>query len=415
MKRFLCGILTLMICSMAAGCEISEPSDIGTAPVLSESTEPVEAVYSLEEISGSSFNAAFLKEIAKEKDNFVISPLSLKLALNMAALGAGSETEQELLTVFGYSSAEEMISDSRTLISELDRKDGSITINNSVWLSDRDDIRFSKDYKEKTANIFRAELFEKNLSDKKIVKDFNGWIKKNTNGLIPTMISQPFSESTLMVLVNTLYFKNKWEYPFPEADSHDAVFYGVNGERNTIFMNQTGKFEYAEGNRLRSVFLPYEDGSRMKVYLPMDENDTLGDILNELSPAELDRELHPDFETRNVRIFMPRFECDYSGSLRDMLMLLGITDPFDMINADFSGMLDDDSGYPLYISDVIQSANIKCGEKGTEASAATLVQADRGGALAPEDQVYFMANHPFLYVIESPDGEVLFMGVISDF
>ena len=68
-----------------------------------ETTEfvPVEAEYTAEEISGC-FNAAFLKEALKENDNFVVSPLSAKLALNMAAMGTdeGSATEQELLNLF---------------------------------------------------------------------------------------------------------------------------------------------------------------------------------------------------------------------------------------------------------------------------------------------------------------------------
>ena len=413
MKKFLCGILALLMCGMTAGCGSSEAADIGTAPALSESTEPIEALYSVEEISGSSFNAAFLKEIAKEKDNFVISPLSVKLALNMAALGARSETEKELLTVFGYGSAEDMISDSRTLVSGLDRKDGSITVNNSVWMSDKDGVTVSSEYIKALSDIFNAELFEKDLSGKKIVKEFNKWVDKNTKGLIPKMISKPFDEDTRLLLVNTLYFKNDWERPFPERDSYEFTFYGVNGESNTMSMRLDGGFEYAEGDSLISMILPYEDGSRMKLYLPADENAMLGDIIESLSPAELAEEMELSYSMRNVHISMPRFECEYNESLRDTLKLLGISSAFDMFTADFSGMLDDPD-HPLYISDVIHASKIKCGEKGTEAAAATVVETSDGGAMDPEDKVYFIANRPFLYVIESPSGEVLFMGIISN-
>ena len=414
MKKFLCGMLALLMCGMTAGCGSSGTADIGTDPALSESTEPIEALYSVEEISGSSFNTAFLKEIAKKKDNFVISPLSVKLALNMAALGARSETEKELLTVFGYGSAEDMISDSRTLVSGLDRKDGSIKVNNSVWMSDKDGVKISSEYVKALSDIFNAELFEKDLSGKKIVKEFNKWVNKNTKGLIPEMISKPFDGDTRLLLVNTLYFKNDWESPFPEENSHEFKFCGVKRENFTMFMDIEWKFEYAEGNSLKSVVLPYEDGSRMKVYLPVNEDDMLGDIIEKLSPAELDKELDPDYSTRDVYISMPRFECEYNESLRDTLKLLGISSAFDMFTADFSGMIDDPD-HPLYISDVIHASKIKCGEKGTEASAATVVVAADGGALPPKDQVYFIANRPFLYVIESPSGEVLFMGIISDF
>ncbi|MDE6746852.1 MAG: serpin family protein, partial [Oscillospiraceae bacterium] len=66
----------------------------------------------------------------------------------------------------------------------------------------------------------------------------------------------------------------------------------------------------------------------------------------------------------------------------------------------------------LFISDVIQSAKIICDEEGTEAAAATM-----GIAVlqhADPDPIVLTVDRPFLYMIESPSGETLFMGVITD-
>lgn len=397
-------------------------SEIITLPETAETSdvqnEAVKAEYSVSEVSGN-FNTAFLKEAAKNNDNFVISPLSVKLALNMAAAGAGenSGTERELLTLFGYGSSENMVSDSSALISELDRKDGSITVNNSVWISDKKDISISREYTKRLADIFKAEQFQKDLSNKKIVKEFNKWVKKNTGGLIPEMISEPFDESSRMVLVNTLYFKNEWVNKFPEANSHEFIFRGINGETRTMAMTVENNFEYAEGSIFKSVVLPYEDGSKMKAYLPIDEYASLAEIIESLSPAELAKELDLDNTMEKTIVCIPRFECEYKDSLKDTLKLLGISAAFDSSAADFSGMLDGDSVYPLYISDVVQAAKIKCGEKGTEAAAATMAVMDAGAAMPMEEEPpkEFIADRPFLYTIESPSGEVLFMGIISKF
>lgn len=419
-------IPAIMIAAGITGCTAhkAETGDIlpivTNAVTLSENIEPVEAVYSVDEIAGNkTFNAAFFKETAKKNDNFVISPLSVKLALNMAAAGAGenSDTENELLTLFGYESREEMLSDSGALVSELDRKDKSITVNNSVWISDKKDISISKDYTKQLADIFNAEQFQRDLSGNKIVKEFNKWIKNNTGGLISEMISSPFDESARVVLVNTLYFNNKWEREFPEEDSSEFTFRGVNGESRTMAMSIQSNFEYAEGSTFKGVVLPYTDGSKMKVYLPTDEYASLSEILESLSPAELSEALELEYTMEKTIVCMPRFECDYKDSLIDTLKLLGISEAFDSSAADFSGMLEDNSTYPLYIYDVIHASKIKCGEKGTEAAAATIVEMDAGGAMSIEEEPpkEFIANRPFLYMIESPDGEVLFMGLISGF
>ena len=389
----------------------------GTTAVQNESAQEDDPAEN--PVESGSFNTAFLKEAAKQNNNFVISPLSVKLALNMAALGAGedSETERELLDLFGYESREEMISQSSGLISELNRKDGSITVNDSVWISDKKDVSISGEYTKRLEEIFRAEQFRRDLSDKKIVKEFNKWVKKNTNGLIPEMISQPFDETSRMVLVNTLYFKENWETQFPESNSHEIKFFGVNSENWVMAMSMEKDFGYAEGSTFKSVVLPYEDGSKMKAYLPMDENASLAEIIGSLSSGELAKELDLDYSMEETVVCLPRFECDYKDSLVETLKILGISAAFDSGAADFSGMLDGDSEYPLFISEVVHASKIKCGEKGTEAAAATMIAMDTGAAMPVEKEPpkEFIANRPFLYMIESPSGEVLFMGIMSEF
>ena len=397
------------------GSADSNPEDI--SQTVTKASEPVRTMYSVDQLTeNNAYQTALLKEIAREKDNFVISPLSVKLALNMASLGAGSETERELLTLFGYNLRDTMIDESSMRISELDRRDGSITVNNSVWLSDKDDVKISSEYIEELSGIFKAELFERDLSGADIVNEFNGWVNENTNGLIPRMISQPFDEDARLLLVNTLYFNNKWQNQFDPENTGDIIFRGTNGESMTMGMHmKSDDILYSEGDIFKSVYLPYTDNSRMKVYLPAEESENITDTIARLSPAELSAALEMDYRPQNVDLLLPKFECEYGESLRDTLMVLGISEAFDPDLADFSGMLDGDSEYPVYISDVIHASKIKCGELGTEAAAATAVIAAAGAALPPEDQIYFTANRPFLYVIEAPSGEVLFMGVISNF
>ncbi len=94
--------------------------------------------------------------------------------------------------------------------------------------------------------------------------------------------------------------------------------------------------------------------------------------------------------------------------LNDALKKLGMTDAFDDIKADFSGMSDED----LLIDAVIHKAFVKVDEEGTEAAAATAV------IMAPKSAPMFnrfTADHPFLFLIrDGKSGSILFLGRVVD-
>lgn len=432
MKRILCGISALLMCAAMAGCPapddeiqtvtcLAEPeprvieTDQPAESELSIGTEPKQTSapdYTVEEISGY-FTPALLKEIVSEEENTVISPLSVKLALNMAALGAKGNTERELLTLFGYENSEQMRENSRSVVSELGREDGSITVSNSVWITDSYDA--GENYIAETEDIFGAELFRQRLSDGGIVGALNGWIDEKTNGLIPNMISEPFGADTVMLLVNALYFKNEWVYEFTSWEDFEMTFHGAKGDCTTKCMSLEERgISYAEGDIFRSVGLSYRDGSYMNLYLPAEDTESVLDIIERLSPAELSAAMDMTYEENFVNIFMPKFECSYNESLKETLQRLGLSDPFEPNAADLGGILDTDTYDALYISDVVHAAKIECNEKGTEAAAATIAACD-AEAMPAELPIRFTADRPFIYEIKSPSGEVLFIGVISGF
>lgn len=435
MKKFLRGAVALLMCTSFAGCGAVNTDDIQTitCPVSSAETleaeatkqnyaaeaepavtEAVQPDYTAEEISGY-FDYALLKERLGD-ENFVVSPMSVKLALNMAAMGAREDTEKELLTLFGYESPEQMRENSKNLVSELDRADGSITVNNSVWI-DSGFKNISESYTERLAEVFSAVTFREKLADKKIVKKLNGWIDEKTNGLIPNMISKPFKEDTVMLLVNALYFKNEWVHEFePFYENFPLIFHGTNGDRETkgMFLEYDG-IGYAKNEFFRSVSLEYKDGSYMNIYLPEMTDENVLDILEKLSPAELSAAMDMEYSDKKVSIQMPRFECEYSESIKETLQKLGMSHSFEAGFANFDGMLADSSSEPLYISDVIHAAKLECNEKGTEAAAATIVAITEGAAIEDTPPINFIVDRPFIYEIKAPGGETLFIGTICGF
>ena len=413
LKFLAAAVAVVTVAGIFSSCSSAETNNTPAETGLATERAQAEAVYSAEEIFGS-FNGAFLKEYLKEQDSFVISPLSAKLALSMAAAGAdnGSVTEKELLDLFGYGTKEDMLDDCGKIIAELDSSK-TISTANSAWLSER--LKGLNDgYSDTLKKAFSAERFTENLSSDGFVKKLNKWVDKNTNGMIPQLLNSPLSEDARLALVNALYFKNEWVYKFDKQSTHDRDFNGKNGTVQVPTMYMVEHLQYGEGKRFKSVSLPYTDGSYMRVYLPLDENAKIADLIAEMSIDELNAEFETAYDEKKDVLSMPKFECESGGSLLEMLERLGVREAFDPGAASFGGITDD-KDVILYISEIIQAAKIICDEEGTEAAAATLVTMDAGGVMPVEEElVEFIVDRPFLYEIKTSSGETLFMGVMQD-
>lgn len=372
----------------------------------------VDSDYTSEQLSVG-FDAAFLKEALKQNNNFVISPLSAKFALNMATLGAtdNSATQQELLNLFGYKKIDTLTQETEMLMKALDREDETITIDNSVWMSDKFE-KANETYVKTLEDVFDAEYFSLDLTSDKFVKKINNWIDDKTNGLISQMLSQPLDERARLALVNTLYFNNEWQNKFEYGSTFDADFHGINGTETVPTMHSTDwTVGYAESSKLKSICLNYRDMSKMKIYLPINEDENIADYIKEMTIEELLEEFEQNYCNTKVNIALPKFECDCRISIVEMLSALGVSEAFDPNNAKFGKISEDQ----LYISDVIQAAKIICDEEGTEAAAATMVIMKDAAMFVEEPPKEFIVDHPFMYEIEAPSGETLFMGVIQSF
>ncbi|XP_049756231.1 serpin B11-like isoform X2 [Elephas maximus indicus] len=111
---------------------------------------------------------------------------------------------------------------------------------------------------------------------------------------------------------------------------------------------------------------------------------------------------------REVEVHIPRFKLEIKYELNSLLKSLGMTDIFDPIKADLSGM---SSAKNLYLSKVIHKSYVDVNEEGTEAAAATgdLIVVKRFPI-----RTQFMANRPFLFFIRHiHTNMILFCGKLA--
>ena len=349
-----------------------------------------------------------------ENGPVLLSPLSAALALSMAANGAEGDTLAQFESVLGGGvSLEELNAACAQLLSYYETLGGSTEclIANSLWTDPEGMIR--EDFIGKCRGIFDAQVFSQELSDPSVVPAVNGWVDDHTNGMIPNILSEPFSENTALLLVNALYLNNTWETEFDPNNTYLRGFYHQgNGKESMDFLNAGFvTFPYLQSETAQGAVLPYDDGRLAFFALMPDAETDFASWLDTLDGNAFTGLLESRADTEFLTLALPKFEAEWDGPLQDILSTMGLDLAFTPGAADFSLMGDNPNGY--FLSQVIHAAKIEVNERGTQAAAATVVEADSGSA-APESGVTLIFDQPFLYgIVDLETGVPLFLGTFE--
>ena len=285
-------------------------------------------------------------------------------------------------------------------------------IANSLWTDPEGMIR--EDFIGKCRGIFDAQVFSQELSAPSVVPAVNGWVSDHTNGMIPRILSEPFNENAALLLGNALYLKNTWETEFDPNNTYLRGFYHQGSDKESMDFLNAGfvTFPYLQSETAQGAVLPYDDG-RLAFFALMPEEGADFDVwLNSLDGDTFTGLLEGRTDTEFLTLALPKFEAEWDGQLQDILSALGLDLAFTFGEADFSLMGDDPNGY--YLSQVIHAAKIEVNEKGTEAAAATVVEANSGSAAPPETGVTLIFDRPFLYgIVDLQTGVPLFLGTFE--
>lgn len=347
----------------------------------------------------------------------LLSPLSIALALAMAANGAQGETLAQLENLLaGEGDLAELNAACAYWMEKYTDLGGSSksSIANSLWLDPDGQIKDS--FTGTCQGVFDAQVFHARLSDPAIVGELNSWVSEHTGKMIPKLIDQPFSGDTAVLLVNALYLENQWASPFDPNDNRDRDFTHAGGGTETMAFLQKShtSLRYLDAGDAQGVVLPYDDGKLGFFALMPDlspDAPALGDWLAELDGETLTGLLTSAQERTFLTLALPKFEAEWKGELQDLLAGMGAELAF-APGADFSALGDFPDGY--YISQVIHATKLEVNEKGTKAAAATAAVMACGADIPPEDAVTLILDRPFLYgIADLETGTPLFLGTFE--
>ena len=361
---------------------------------------------------GAEFSLKLFKGLAKSQseDNFLFSPYAVRFALGMAALGAKGKTQKQL-----GKAPEPWISKKEPLY--------KLFMANRIWV--HLGFPLNEEYMDAHEKSFGVRPWMSDFSKSPdFVKDrVNGWVAERTQGKIKSMITEDtlgslgtFNDPFIrMMLTSTLYFKGNWVSPFDRSETHEGQFATQSaGKIKVPFMRKTGPFNYLKTSEMQILEIPYLDGEiSMVILLPNSEED-LGSFENSLKVESLDQWI-TELSVKVVQVLLPKFDFEFNLDLKEQLKAMGISDPFSLETADFSGM---DGTKNLFISSLIHQTSINTDEEGSEAISHGGASISRNLASISNSGSssvgVFRADHPFLFFIRHRgSNSIIFAGHVN--
>ncbi|XP_022170552.1 uncharacterized protein LOC111033912 [Myzus persicae] len=353
-----------------------------------------------------------------EKNNAVISSISVKLVLLMLYEGALGNTAKQIEQIVGISGRKQNIrerySQKLQSLQSHDKDDYELDIGTKLFMDIS--VQPKPDFIETISRWYNSSFevvdFSKPVN---AVHSINQWAETLTHGRIQQLISEAETkESTVLLLLNAIYFKGYWTIPFNKDLTKRGTFY-LNSKTAVDVPLMTAynyfKLSTLESLNARLISLPYQ-GNKFVMYIILpDEINGLDDLINRINPSLLGESIK-NMKMFSTKVVLPKFNFEYTSILGPLLQKLGITDMFGQ-NANLTNLGNDGQFGSLIVSNILQKAGLEVNEQGSTAHAATEVDLDHrfGGSI----DAVFEVDRPFLFMIEDITMDtIVFVGQVMN-
>ncbi len=419
-KRYVIALICTVMCLCSACKEEVSDVTIGVMPVADQvvnlaSTIPEEPCVKdaviAEDMDSAvrDFAVRLFQQNLQEKENTLISPVSVLYALGMTANGAVGETLSQMEAVLGtnINNLNPYLCTYRESLPEDERY--KLSMANSIWLKDDARLEVKKDFLETNRTWYDADIYQAPF-DEGTLKNINSWVNKHTDGMIEEILDE-IPEDARLYLVNALAFDGEWKETYEEYQVQDASFMDWDGRKITKEFMYCEENQYLENEDTTGFIKYYKNNKYAFVALLPKEGISISEYVQSLTGEKLDLLLE-QAEQIPVDTALPKFETEYDVEMSDVLKAMGMSDAFDSSKADFSNMAT--AANNLYVGRVLHKTNLQVGEMGTKAGAATAVEIlEESAAEAPPEQErkQVCLNRPFLYLlIDCGEKLPIFMG-----
>lgn len=370
----------------------------------------------LEDYNGelNSFFADSIRQFLADskKQNKIYSPINVYMALAMLAEVTDGESREQLLHLLGSDNVEALRTQANMIWNANYLNDGMSTsiLASSLWLNE--DVNFVQSTLDSIADHYYASAYQGVMGSDELNHALQSWLNEQTGGLLGEQASGvSLDDDTVMALTTTINFHARWNDEFYPEATQSGIFHGADGDVDCDFMHQDQSMYYW-GEKFSAVVKYLQSDGNMWFILP-DEGVTIDELLQDEQAMEFilgDKYGWENNEFITVHLSVPKFDVSSDIDLSSGLKALGAEDVFDPAISDFTPMTLDLG--EIYLSQARHAARVKIDEEGCTAAAFT-VMAAAGAALPPEEEVDFVLDRPFIFVITGNGELPLFVGIVN--
>lgn len=403
--RNVCSLILCACMVILSGCGNTASKDLMQAYQISDAVASAEAPSSSGYAEIMDFAIRLFQSSCAKGENVLISPVSMLFALGMTSNGAAGSTQSQMEDVFGISVAElnQQLFTYQKALSETDPC--QISIANGLWL--RSGVSVETDFLEANHSWYNAGIYEAPFN-KQTAMDISQYVAEKTNEKVNDFLPD-FSDSTVMYLVNALYFEADWAFPYVPEQIETGIFTTEDGIEQNVQVMKATEYQYMEDNYAQGFIKSFAGNNYAFAALLPQEGIPISDYIESLSGAHLS-ELLENAEWDNVLVTMPEYTARVDRDFSNALQSMGMVNAFNPALSDFSA-LGSYQGNSLFIGSVQQKAFLDIGPNGAKAGAATAVELP-AGSLSP-DTKYLDFTRPFIYVIFDCQSKIpLFVGAL---
>ena len=328
-------LATMVLASCASANKAQKPADNLQATKMENNMEGLDNDYLIlsdEQNTAIDHTNAFalnLMHTLTGMEPQVVSPLSVAYLMGMLANGANGDTQKEIMATLNMdaNSINSLNESYRAVISMASKHDRQkTTINIANIIAANKDISIKPEFAKLVGDMYKADVESLDFSSPKALKHINGWCKKQTEGMIPSIIDQ-LDPNTISVLMNAIYFNGTWTNKFDPNQTKEENFRGYTRDiRRVKMMHNEHEIQYTENNDFAAVRLPYGNGTySMTVILP-NEDKSVSEIINGLDTKKL-HEMNESMEKCIVDLKSPQQQKQSSTTLSPSLAHLRCSSP----------------------------------------------------------------------------------------
>ncbi len=203
--------------------------------------------------------------------NFLLSPQSIATVGTILREAASPEADQVLARLLGQTQQDKAVDVSglryaQKEFTEFDKelsKQEILRQANGLWIDSRS-VR--RDFARSIARNYNADVQRLPRSGTEAAREINRWVSDQTEKMVPSLFPE-LSDNTVLVLVNTLIFDDKWDEPWQTVAEQE--FSLGDGKKIMIpMMKRANARGYTKGSNFEAVEAQYRSGLRMRFYLP---------------------------------------------------------------------------------------------------------------------------------------------------